>query len=188
MSDMSDFYAESCPDYDGVVYLSEKDNVEFASPMNAVAMTNVVYVQGKGMSVRTLNIPGSDAAMFKEETSGSLCDCMPPAVWHFTGIGALGEVIDFSTLDGHEALHLMHHPDHLFEMEFDNTSFGIGYDLTLLDSTYTIDLVFKEMVDTLTAQGALPDDGSIKVTDVNTVDLDEMYSKFMEILKEADDA
>jgi hypothetical protein len=187
MSEMSDFYAEACPDYNGVVYLSEGDNVEFASPLNAVALTSIVYIQGDGISVRTLNIPGSDAAMFAEETQGIACDCMPPAVWHFTAIGVLNEVVNFSTLDGHHALHLMHHPDHLFEPEF-NHPMGIGYDLKLLDNTYTIDLVFKEMVDTLTAQGALPDDGSIKVADVSNVNLDEMYDKFMEILKEEDDA
>ena len=125
--------------------------------------------------------------MFAEETQGLACDCMPPAVWHFTAIGGLGEVVDFSTLDGHHALHLMHHPDHLFDHDF-NHVMGVGYDLKLLDNSYTIDLVFKEMVDTLAAQGALPDDGSIKVTEVAEVNLDEMYDKFMEILKGDNDA
>ena len=187
MSELADFYAEACPDYNGVIYMSDKDNVEFASPVNAVAMTNIVYIQGQGLSIRTLNIPGSDAAMFFEEANGMICDCMPPAIWHFTAVGADGQVIDFSTLDGHHALHLMHHPDHLFEPDFNHTM-GIGYTLNLLDNSYTIDLVFKEMVDTLTEQGALPDDGSIKVTDVTNVDLDEMYDKFMNILKGDNDA
>src|SRR5210317_1792226 len=92
-----------CENYTGVEYPIHSDVIDFVAPDNQVALTSITYVQGVGMNARVVSVPGSDHAMFFEETEAfGICGCAPPSVWLFTGVKADGSVHIVHILSVHD--------------------------------------------------------------------------------------
>jgi len=170
-----------CETYDGTEYIVSGEEVDFVSPSGSVALNTVVYIQGRGLNIRCVSVPGSDEHMFAEETEPfGICGCNPPAVWHFTAVSSEGHVRTYDTLDGHEAVHLLRHPDHLLEENYDGGGFATG--INLIPEEMGLNVVFRELQDAMIGIGVLEDDGAIKVTEIQEVDTEELFNKFMEML------
>jgi hypothetical protein len=178
---MDDELESLCPGYEGTVYGVSGDEIAFVAPDGVVGLNTVTYVQGVGMNIRTVNVPGSDAGMFFRETEDfGGCQCSPPALWVFTGIESDGTVHLYHTLSSHEAVHMLRHPDHLFN-EID--SGGIQENgLTLVAPEYGLDMVTRELVDYLDSLGVgdLKDDSEMSFKDIAEVDVEGLVAKFFE--------
>lgn len=124
-------FFEDCTDYKGAVYHDPvNDAMPFVSPERTVGLHTLVYVKGVGISYRVVSIPGSNQDAWYRETEGYVCKCAVPAMWHFTGIDG-ATVVTHDTLNVHEAVHLMAHPDHLFDGPDDNET-GMRCNLALV--------------------------------------------------------
>lgn len=171
-----------CDGYDGQVYDIHGPGVDYVAPEHEVGMNAVTYVQDVGLSLRTVSVPGSAVEMFMEVTEPfGVCNCLPPAVWVFTGYGRDGTVAVVHVLNGHDAVHLMRHPDHIF----DGSQNGVGIMtsvLNLVPPEHGLEMVFQESKEHLASMGVpdLIDDDAIRYDEIAATDLDDMFAKFFE--------
>jgi len=168
-----------CTGYSGAVYLDDADTeVPFAMPEESVALNTVTYVRGQGMSVRVVAIPGSMHYAWRQETADyNVCSCSPPAVWHFTGYDPETQrIVSYDTLDVHEALHLMAHPDHMFDGGMSGG--GMHSELRAVPAELGLVMVMTEMTDFLDSRGVegMREDGGFSYDDVAGFDVDSFVS------------
>lgn len=171
-----------CDGYDGQVYDIMGPGVDYVAPEHEVALNTVTYIQGVGMNMRTVSVPGSAVEMYMEVTEPyGVCACLPPAVWVFTGVATDGSVAVVHVLNGHDAVHLMRHPDHIF----DGSQNGVGImtsDLRLVPPEHGLEMVFQESKEHLASQGVpdLIEEGAIRYDEIAVTDLEDMFAKFFE--------
>lgn len=171
-----------CEGYTGVHYEIQTAGVDYVAPEHEVGLNTVTYVQGVGLSLRTVSVPGSASEMFFEATEEfGTCDCIPPAVWVFTGYGTDGTVVVTHALNGHDAIHLLRHPDHLF----DDSMQGVGLmtsELNLVPVDHGLEMVFHESKEHLAKMGVpdLIDDDAIKYDELSGVDMEELFAQFFQ--------
>ncbi len=170
--------------YEGADYSQNGlQGIGIPGPQYGVAHNTVTYVRGQGLSIRMVTIPGSDQNMFLEETAQlGLCNCSPPCVWLFVGVDpATGQVAQVQTLDGHEAAHLLQHPDHLFEDDLHTWVFDAQP--VLVAESEGLGMVVAELEDWLRRNGSHIEGHQEDVlgwSDVTSVDIDELAKKFFE--------
>lgn len=176
---MSEF---PCTDYHGAIYMNEPDEkLPFATPEGRVALNTITYVRGVGMSIRVVAIPGSHPdAWFREIEDFDVCGCSPPSVWHFTGIDG-DRVVTYNTLDVHGAVHLMCHPDHLFESTPDLHG-GLVSRLRLVSESDGLFMVMTEMTDFLADRGVpgMRDEGELSYEEIVSFNADDLMSQIFE--------
>jgi hypothetical protein len=168
-----------CTGYTGVTYLDSTDEgVPFAMPDESVALNTIVYVRGQGLSVRVVSVPGSMQYAWRQETSGyDVCECSPPAVWHFTGYDPETQrIVSYDTLDVHEALHMMAHPDHMFDGGMSGG--GLVSELRAVPAGLGLVMVMTEMTDYLDSRGVagMRGDGELSYDDVAGFDVDSFVA------------
>lgn len=171
-----------CENYEGPSYLQDpEERLPFAAPDGRVALNTVVYIRGVGMSMRVVAIPGSHPdAWMREIAEYDVCGCSPPAVWHFTGIDG-DRVITFQTLDVHAAIHLLSHPDHMFDPAPDLEG-GLLNRLRLVPPEDGLYLVMTEMTDYLADKGVpgMREDGELSYDEIKSFNADEFVTKIFE--------
>ena len=176
-----------CEGYDGIVFDDPETEVPFVYPEGSVALNSVTYVRGVGMNCRVVNIPATDADVWNVEAERmGLCNCSPPAVWLFTAIDGT-EVSTFHTLDTHEAVHLMQHPDHIFDKNYPGGGVSLRSDLRMVAAEHGMMGVVTEMCDYLAGRGVqgMRDDGGITYDEVVGFDVDDFTSQ---LFGESDDS
>lgn len=164
---------EDCEGYTGAVYHDPlNDPLPFVSPEGQVGLHMITYVKGVGVSYRVVAIPGSNNDAWYREAADYVCGCAVPAVWMFTGID--GEhVVTHQTLDVHESVHLMSHPDHLFEEGFEST--GLSQRLVFVPETAGMVGAVRELTGFLQNHGVdnLGDEDAISYQEMADFDADE---------------
>ena len=167
-------------------------------PHGYVGSYYVTYIKGAGMRVRVVNVPGSNEESFLEETADFICPCGSPSVYHFTVVDGT-TVVNYITMDSHEALHFMMDPELLFdnpttvtlsdadgdELELDLLGMLSGADAPLIPAGEYLDSVIAECIDFLGENGADTESFSpdrVKAAEVygNT---DAMFSDFQKLLE-----
>jgi hypothetical protein len=131
--------------------------LELPIPYGSVACFVFVWVKGQGATLKVVAVPGSDHAMYMEETDNCYGCSMPtPALWQFTAIdpGSFPfKVAQAWTLDVHAALHWMSNPDSIFEFtgtEYDGPPMAtIGDQVTLVPEFTSAELVLQDCVEWL---------------------------------------
>ena len=168
-----------CENYDGATYMSDPDGkLPFATPDGRVALNTVTYIRGVGMSSRVVAIPGSHPDAWQREVQDyDVCGCSPPAVWHFIGIDG-DRVVTYNTLDVHAAVHLMCHPDHLFEQN-PQLEGGLVSRLRLVPESDGLYMVMTEMTDYLADKGVpgMREDNELSYDEIKDFDVDELMSQ-----------
>lgn len=168
-----------CENYEGTVYDDpDQDEIPFVYPEDSVALNTVVYVKGTGMNCRVVNLPGSDVQRWAEETGAmGLCDCSPPAVWSFIAIDGT-DVVEFNTLNTHEAVHLMQHPDHLFDADYKSDGASLKGNLRMVPPIEGMLGVVGEMCDYLADRGVpgMREDGAMTYDEASGFDVDDFIT------------
>ena len=177
------------------------EGVAMPHPEGYVASYFVTYVHGHGMRVRVVNVPGSRDDLFRDETEDYVCQCNPPAIYHFTAVDG-GRCATYATMNAHEAVSLMSNPHLLLEdpeslwipVDDDDDELeevGLGGILTptttpLIPEGEPLELVIAELLDELTDAGADLDEygvteDRIRVADV--IDAPEVMADLMDDFK-----
>ena len=141
----------------------EKD-LDLPIPYGSVASFNYTWVKGQGATLRVVAVPGSDHAMYLEETDNCYGCSMPtPALWHFVcidpGVFAF-KVAQVYTLDVHAALHWLANPDSVFEFtdpDYEGVPMAtFGDQVTLVPEFTSGELLLQDCVEWL-AQEMTPE-------------------------------
>ena len=137
---------------------------EMARPTGVVGHVAVTYIQGRGMSVRVVAVPGSSEKQFAiDSADAGLCGCslIAPAVWTFTVIPADpgAPVKQAVSIDVHEATGYLEEPEQLLTMEEGWHGTTLMSDLSLVtdDGSETLSMLMAEMHGSLVRSGVDPE-------------------------------
>ena len=186
---------------DDGTYSVGPDGLALPHPDGFVGSYYITYIVGAGMKVRIINVPGSDGALFREETEDHLCACGEASVYHFTVVDGL-ECSTYITMDSHEALHFMLNPETLLENPthigmfrhdscepdlFPMVGMLSGTDDMLIPAGEPIESVIADCVDNLGLHGAdtdtFGDADRIKASEAYG-DSTQMFADFQKLLEE----
>lgn len=170
-------------------YLDDMDGqVEMAHPTGYVAAMSVLYVQGAGISMRIVAVPGSAAEMFAAEQgpTGALCECSleTPTLWAFTAYSPARSVT-VHTIDIHEALALVKDPEVMFNMPEGWDNLSLVSELSFVPDGESMTVAFQEMHQALSRAGVPAamlglDEGAISVSDVQEFNVEEFLSRIQD--------